>query len=101
MVDDNGHIWHERVFASMQIRCCMNCGFIKNEDKPNKPCPGPIGVSLREPALGHVPALGKLFDDMAAKQRLIGEEFEKFMTDVEDTTEEDGEGAIRKLKEKP
>ena len=48
-----------------------------------------------------VPSLGKLFDDLATKQRLIGEEFEKFMADVEDTTEADGEGAIRKLKEKP
>jgi len=50
MSEDNGHIWHERVFASMQIRCCMNCGFIKNEDQPNKPCPGPIGVELRNPS---------------------------------------------------
>lgn len=46
-VEDGGHIWHERVFASMQVKCCMNCGFIKNETQPNKPCPGPIGVSLR------------------------------------------------------
>lgn len=45
---ENGHIWHERIFSSMQIKCCMNCGFIKNENKPNKPCPGQIGVSLRE-----------------------------------------------------
>ena len=55
------------------------------------------GVTKPKP----VPSLGKLFDDLATKQRLIGEEFEKFMTDVEDTTEADGEGAIRKLKEKP
>ncbi|KQZ49766.1 hypothetical protein ASD54_12580 [Rhizobium sp. Root149] len=46
-----------------------------------------------------VPSLGKLFDDLATKQRLIGEEFEKFMADVEDTTEADDEVAIRKLKE--
>ena len=32
----------------MRIMCCMNCGFIKNPDKPNKPCPGPIGVELRD-----------------------------------------------------
>lgn len=45
--DDTGHIWHEKVYSSMRIMCCMNCGFIKNEGKTNKPCPGPIGVSLR------------------------------------------------------
>jgi len=45
---ENGHVWHDRVFSSMKIKCCMNCGFIKNEDQMNKPCPGPIGVGLRE-----------------------------------------------------
>jgi hypothetical protein len=55
------------------------------------------GVTKPKP----VPSLGKLFDDLATKQRLIGEEFEKFMADVEDITEADDEGAIRKLKEKP
>ena len=45
--DETGHVWHEKVYSSMRILCCMNCGFIKNEEKPNKPCPGPIGVSLR------------------------------------------------------
>lgn len=45
--DDTGHIWHERVYASMKLLVCMNCGFIKNPDKPNKPCPGPIRVELR------------------------------------------------------
>lgn len=49
--DDGGHVWHEKVFSSMKINCCMNCGFIKNEDQPNKPCPGPIRVGLRT-ALG-------------------------------------------------
>ncbi len=49
-VNEDGHIWHEKVFSSMKIKCCMNCGFIKNEDQPNKPCPGPIGVGLRESA---------------------------------------------------
>ena len=44
---ENGHVWHDRVFSSMKIKCCMNCGFIKNEDQPNKPCPGPIGVEPR------------------------------------------------------
>jgi hypothetical protein len=47
-MSEDGHIWHERIFSSMKINCCMNCGFIKNEGKPNKQCPGPIGVSLRE-----------------------------------------------------
>ena len=46
--EDDGHVWHDRVFESMNVRCCMNCGFIKNEHKPNKPCPGPIGVTLRD-----------------------------------------------------
>lgn len=41
----DGHVWHDRTFASMNLRCCVNCGFIKNEDKP---CPGPIGVTLDE-----------------------------------------------------
>jgi len=45
---ENGHVWHDRVFSSMKIKCCMNCGFIKNEDQMNKPCPGPIGAGLRE-----------------------------------------------------
>ena len=46
---DGGHIWHDKVFSSMKIKCCMNCGFIKNGDRPNKPCPGPIHVELRAP----------------------------------------------------
>lgn len=45
--NENGHVWHEKIFSSMQIKCCMNCGFIRNEKQPNKPCPGPIGVGLR------------------------------------------------------
>jgi rubrerythrin len=45
--EDGGHEWHERVFASMKLRVCMNCGFILNEDKPNKPCPGVVRVELR------------------------------------------------------
>lgn len=48
-----------------------------------------------------VPSLGKLFDDLATKQRLIREEFEEFMSDVEDTTEADDTDAIWKRKEKP
>jgi len=44
---ENGHIWHEKIFSSMAIKCCMNCGFIKNENQPNAPCPGPIGVEVR------------------------------------------------------
>ena len=45
--NENGHVWHERIYGSMQIKCCMNCGFIKNEQQPNKPCPGPVVVGLR------------------------------------------------------
>lgn len=44
---EDGHIWHERVFSSMKLKCCMNCGFVKNEDQPNQPCPGPVYVGLR------------------------------------------------------
>lgn len=53
MTDLSGvdHVWHERIFGSMQNKCCMNCGFILNNDKPNKPCPGPISVKLRRPNL--------------------------------------------------
>jgi hypothetical protein len=47
VIPDDGHVWHERIFSSMKIKCCMNCGFIKNEDQPNKPCPGPVFVGLR------------------------------------------------------
>jgi len=47
-LEENGHVWHERVFASMKVKCCVNCGFIKNYDKPNKPCPGPVSVSVRD-----------------------------------------------------
>lgn len=43
---DGVHIWHDKIFSSMKLKCCMNCGFIKNDDKPNKLCPGPIGVEL-------------------------------------------------------
>ena len=46
-MDEAGHVWHERIYSSMRIMCCMNCGFIKNPEKPNKQCPGPIGVELR------------------------------------------------------
>lgn len=45
-LEDDGHVWHEKVFSSMQIKCCMNCGFIKN-DRGNKVCPGPVMVGLR------------------------------------------------------
>ena len=45
------HLWHDRVFASMNIRCCMRCGFIQNEDKPNKPCPGWVRVGTREASI--------------------------------------------------
>ncbi|KEA07179.1 hypothetical protein [Rhizobium rhizogenes] len=45
--EDNGHLWHERVFSSMQLKCCMMCGFIKNEDQPNKACPGFVAVEVR------------------------------------------------------
>lgn len=57
---DNGHIWHEKVFSSMRIRCCMNCGFILNENQPNKPCPGPIKVG---PRLGTAFPGNETFDD--------------------------------------
>lgn len=43
------HLWHERVFSSMKIKCCMRCGFIENQDKPNKPCPGYVFVTTRAP----------------------------------------------------
>jgi len=46
---DDGHVWHEKIFSSMKLKCCMNCGFVKNEDQPNKPCPGPVCVGLRTP----------------------------------------------------
>jgi len=49
-MDEAGHVWHERIYSSIyssrRIMCCMNCGFIKNPDRPNKPCPGPVGVEL-------------------------------------------------------
>ncbi len=45
--DDAGHIWHEKVYSSMHLLCCMNCGFVKNLDQPNKPCPGPVYVGTR------------------------------------------------------
>lgn len=45
--DEQGHIWHQKVFNSMKILCCMNCGFIRNEHKPNRPCPGPVRVEPR------------------------------------------------------
>lgn len=45
--DDQGHVWHEKVFASMHLLCCMNCGFIKNPNKPNAKCPGPVAVEVR------------------------------------------------------
>src|SRR5690606_7984224 len=35
------------VFSSMKLKVCMNCGFLLNEDQPNKPCPGPVSVGLR------------------------------------------------------
>lgn len=44
------HLWHEKIFDSMKINCCMRCGFIKNENKPNKPCLGWVRVGLREKA---------------------------------------------------
>ena len=45
--DDQGHVWHEKVFASMHLLCCMNCGFIKNPNKPNAKRPGPVAVEVR------------------------------------------------------
>src|SRR5690606_7997650 len=45
--DATGHVWHEKVFSSMKLKVCMNCGFLLNEDQPNKPCPGPVSVGLR------------------------------------------------------
>lgn len=48
-LEEDGHFWHPRIFGSMKIKCCMNCGFIKNEDQPNKPCPGLVRVELRAP----------------------------------------------------
>lgn len=48
MTNEQGHEWHERVFTSMRIKCCVKCGFIKNEDRPNRRCPGWVTVGLRD-----------------------------------------------------
>lgn len=43
----DGHVWGNVLSSSIPGECCRVCGMMRRRDKQNKPCKGPVAVTLR------------------------------------------------------
>ena len=43
---DGGHVWGN-VTSLIPGECCRICGVMRRRDRQNKPCKGPVEVTLR------------------------------------------------------
>lgn len=42
----DGHVWGH-VHSLIKGECCRVCGMMRRRDKQNKPCKGPVEITLR------------------------------------------------------
>lgn len=45
----DGHVWGN-VKSLILGECCRVCGLMRRRDKQNKPCKGPVQITMREKA---------------------------------------------------
>lgn len=45
----DGHVWGN-VKSLIPGECCRVCGLMRRRDKQNKPCRGPVEITMREKA---------------------------------------------------